>query len=90
MDALATLSPDMFEHREWVALQWVCQYLAQEGAFPDQELPAAFDQYYTPAEQTCIFAVFKMMFFFNMLANTMLKDRYATGTACAINPDIDK
>ncbi len=90
MNALIELSPDVFEHREWVALQWVCQYLTHEGTFPNKDLPAAFEQLYTTTEQTCVFAVFKLMFFFNMLANSVFKDQYETGTACAIEPNLDE
>jgi hypothetical protein len=77
MDDLTTLSPDRFEQREWTALQWVRTYLVFEGAFPDENLTAAFARQYSPAERTDIFAVFKLMLFFNMLMNTLFGKRKA-------------
>ena len=90
MDALIDLSPERFERREWAALQWVRHFLAYDGAVPDQALSGEFERLYSAGERTCIFAVFKLMFFFNMLANTVFKDKYATGTTCAIEPDINE
>lgn len=72
MDDLKALSPDRFEQREWTALQWVRTYLVFEGAFPDEKLAAEFERRYSPAERVDIFAVFKLMLFFNMLANTLI------------------
>ena len=73
MDGLRELSPDVLDHREWTALQWVRQYLTYDGAVPDQALAGEFERLYSAAERTGIFAVFKLMFFFNMLANTVFK-----------------
>ena len=73
MSALIDLSPEKFEPREWTALQWMRQYLTYDGAVPDQALAGEFERLYSAGERTAIFAVFKLMFFFNMLANTVFK-----------------
>ena len=69
-----------------MALQWVRNYLVFEGTFPDAGLAAKFESLYSPKERTCIFAIFKLMFFFNMLVNTVIRDRYTEGAACEIAP----
>jgi hypothetical protein len=71
MEVLKDLPLDKLEHREWTALQWVRTYLAYEGDFPDPALPAEFERLYSPLERVSIFAVFKLMLFFNMLMNTL-------------------
>ncbi|MEW6080131.1 MAG: hypothetical protein AB1724_20160 [Thermodesulfobacteriota bacterium] len=71
MDVLKNLSRDHLDHREWVALQWVRTYLVFAGNFPDPDLSAEFDRLYSPEERVSIFAVFKLMLFFNMLMNTV-------------------
>ena len=73
MSALIDLSPELFEPREWTALQWVRQYLTYDGAVPDKDLAGEFERLYSAGERTGIFAVFKLMFFFNMLTNTLFK-----------------
>ena len=73
MKDLVELSPDRFERREWVALQWVKTYLLYEGAVPDSALAAEFEKLFTSRDRVEIFAVFKLMLFFNMLANTVKK-----------------
>ena len=87
-EVLGELPRDQFDHREWVALQWVRNYLVFEGTFPnaelDAELDAEFENLYSPRERTCIFAIFKLMLFFNMLVNTLAGNRYAEGAACEI------
>ncbi|MCP4552644.1 MAG: hypothetical protein GY834_11505 [Bacteroidetes bacterium] len=80
------LNPDNFEHREWIALQWLRTFLIFEGKFPDSQLNIEFEQLYSPREQVYIFSIFKTMFFFNVLATTFLKKRYKSGTACSIIP----
>jgi hypothetical protein len=72
-----------------VALQWVRSYLVGDGQVPDPSLTDEFLNRYSDREQTCVFAVFKLMFFFNMLANTLLRKRFTEGEACAIkkNPN---
>lgn len=74
MDDLKKLSPEQFDHREWVALQWVRSYLVFEGAFPDKSLVEGFERLYQPRERALIFAVFKLMLFFNMLTNTLFSE----------------
>ena len=70
---MVALSPDRFAHREWVALQWVKTYLLYEGAMPDPALDAEFESLFSDRNRAEIFAVFKLMLFFNMLANTVRK-----------------
>lgn len=67
------LSPDRFDRREWVALQWVKTYLLYEGAVPDFALAAEFESLFSDRDRVEIFAVFKLMLFFNMLMNTVRK-----------------
>jgi UPF0755 protein len=71
MDDLRELPRDSFEYREWVALKWARQYLLYEGAFPDPERVSDFERLYSLREQTDILAAVKMMWFFNMLSNTV-------------------
>ena len=78
------LKPENMEHREWVALQWLRTYLLFEGVFPAKKLPVEFKQLYSSREQTAIFGTFKIMFFFNMLSTTFLKEKYTDGSACQI------
>jgi len=73
-----------------VALQWVRNYLVYEGNPPDAEIAREFANLYSPKEQVSIFAIFKLMFFFNMLVNTLRRDRYADGAACSITPEASK
>lgn len=73
MKDLVELSPDRFDRREWVALQWVKTYLLFEGAVPDPALAGEFENLYLPTERVEIFAVFKLMLLFNMLMNTVRK-----------------
>ncbi|MDY6830258.1 MAG: hypothetical protein SWC96_00185 [Thermodesulfobacteriota bacterium] len=73
MKDLEELSPDRFDRRERVALQWVKTYLLYEGMIPDPALVAEFESLYPSSERVDIFAVFKLMLFFNMLANTVRK-----------------
>lgn len=70
---LVDLSPDRFERREWVALQWVKSYLLYEGKMPAPVLAAEFESLYVSTRRVEIFAVFKLMLFFNMLMNTVRK-----------------
>ncbi len=86
MEALADLPPDRFEYREWVGLQWVRTYLVYEGDFPDPELAAEFERLFSPRAQVDIFAVFKLMFFANMLVNTVTRETFAEGAACTLPP----
>lgn len=87
MKALEELTPENFEYEEWVALQWVRNYLVYEGNPPDDAIAREFEKYYPLKEQVCIFAIFKLMLFFNMLVNTVRRDRYADGAACSITPE---
>jgi len=73
MKDLVDLSPDRFARRERVALQWVKTYLLYEGAMPDPVLNTDFEGLYASTERVDIFAVFKLMLFFNMLASTIRK-----------------
>ena len=91
IDDLVALNPENFEHREWIALQWLRTFLIFEGKFPDPQLNSEFEQLYSRREQVYIFSIFKGMFFFNVLATTFVKERYKPETACAINlVDYDK
>jgi len=81
------LTPDKFDYKEWVALQWVHNYLVYEGNPPDAEIAREFENYYSLKEQVCIFAIFKLMLFFNMLVNTVHRERHADGAACSIAPE---
>lgn len=85
IDALIELDKNSFDYQEWVALQWVRTYLECEGVFPDPELNREFEHLFSPQERTCVFSIFKLMLFFNMLANTVFRERYDEGAACVIN-----
>lgn len=87
MKALEELTPEKFDYKEWVALQWVRNYLVYEGNPPDAEIAREFENCYSLKEQVCIFAIFKLMFFFNMLVNTVRRERYTDGAACSIAPE---
>ncbi len=69
-----------------MALRWIKNHLVYEGACPDPELAESLENLYSPRERVNIFAVFKLMLFFNMLVNTLTRPKYTAGAACSINP----
>jgi len=78
------LRQEDFDYREWVAMQWIRNYIVFEGDISDRELVREFERIYSQKEQVRIFAVVKMMLFSNMLSNTIVKDVFEEGTACSI------
>jgi len=75
MDNLKELKEGNFEHREWVALTWVRQYMLFEGDFPDPNIVSEFAHLFSSRERTDIVAAVKMIFFFNMLSNTLFQKK---------------
>ena len=71
MKDLAALEKDKFDYKEWAALMWVRDYITFEGEFPEEQVVEEFEKLYTIKEQKRVVAVFKTMFFFNMLGNTI-------------------
>ncbi len=70
IDSLVYLKKDDFEYKEWIALTWVRHHILFEGEFPDPDLDETFKTLYSEKEQLRIIAVYKLMFFFNLLSNT--------------------
>lgn len=58
-----------FDEHLWIALQWARTYLLFEGTFPDKCIDDIFRTAYQPREQKDIFAIMKLMLFFNMIMN---------------------
>ncbi len=69
-----------------MALDLVRQYLIHEGDFSDPDLVREFKTLFSRREQVDIMAAVKMMSFFNMLVNTIVREQYTEGAACAIKP----
>lgn len=67
---MATLDPDGFDEREWVALNWTRTFLQMQGDVPvrtEEEFCAVF----SPRERGYILATHKAMYVANLSGNTM-------------------
>jgi hypothetical protein len=78
------LKQEDFDYREWVALQWIRNYILFEGDMPDSKLVGEFKRLYSKKEQVRIFALVKMMLFSNMLSNSLIKETFKEGAVCNI------
>jgi alkylhydroperoxidase family enzyme len=70
MARLVNLSPDDFEHREWVALEWARTWALSRGEVSDSTVTAEFESIYTEQERRDILAVVTVMDFANRFMNS--------------------
>ena len=70
---LATLPPDQFEHREWVALAYARDWALFQGPPPDQELTAEFERLYSEEQRHSIQAWITAANFANRFNNSFSK-----------------
>ena len=70
MARLVDLSPDGFEHREWVALEWARSWALTRGEVADSTVTAEFESLYTEQERRDILAVVTVMDFANRFMNS--------------------
>jgi alkylhydroperoxidase family enzyme len=70
MACLVDLSPDDFEHREWVALEWARKWAISRGEIADNRIETEFESLYTEQERRDILAVVTVMDFANRFMNS--------------------
>ena len=77
---LRRLDLEKFEHREYIALNWVRHFLTCPDGVP-VDVEEEFITTFTPGEQLYIKTSMKGMFFFNLLFSTMAQGK--TGSRVA-------
>jgi len=70
MARLVDLSPDDFEHREWVALEWARVWAISRGEVADSRVTAELESLYTEQERRDMLAVITAMDFANRFMNS--------------------
>ena len=70
IEELEVLDPSDFDHRQWVALMIVRDWVIFDGELPDEELVEEFETLYTEKEQKDIMALMEVQFFANRWNNT--------------------
>jgi hypothetical protein len=70
MASLVDLSPDDFEHREWVALEWARTWALSRGEVAEGSATDEFESLYSEQERRDILAVVTTMDFANRFMNS--------------------
>jgi len=73
IDKLIYLKKEDFEHKEWLALKYVQDWVFLNGNEPTTAYISDYQAHYTEKERLCVHKLLKMMRFANYFNNTFFR-----------------